>query len=93
MLVSPCGVDCSGCKSYPETCLGCREIEGKVFWAAYIGADTCPMYHCCANERQLKHCGECEELPCHIYFDTQDPEMTKEEHEEGIRQRVEILKG
>jgi len=91
-MLSPCGVDCSTCKFLGDNCTGCREIEGRVYWAAYVNADICPLYQCSVNEKKLKHCGECNELPCHIYFDTQDPGMTKEEHEEGIRQRVAILK-
>ena len=91
MMMSPCGVDCSGCQFLNDTCSGCREVEGKVYWAVYVNADICPIYDCSINKKQYSHCGECSELPCHIYYDTQDPETTKEEHEEGVRQRVRIL--
>lgn len=92
MMLSPCGVNCEECGSYRDTCAGCREIGGKVYWAGYVGAEICPMYNCSINERSLNHCGECAELPCRYYYETQDPSTTTEEHEAGIRVRVNILK-
>jgi hypothetical protein len=50
------------------------------------------MYGCCINEKKMNHCGECAELPCRRYYDTRDPSVSEEEHETGIRLRVEILK-
>lgn len=91
-MMSPCGVDCSICEFYGDTCAGCREIEGNVYWAQYVGADVCPLYHCCITKKKLEDCGECNALPCHIYYDTQDPSITKEEHEAGIKLRVDNLK-
>jgi hypothetical protein len=32
-------------------------------------------------------------LPCKIYSDTRDPAMTEEQHLEGIKKRVNTLKG
>ncbi|MBZ3935589.1 DUF3795 domain-containing protein [Methanimicrococcus blatticola] len=40
----------------------------------------CAIYDCAVNDKSLKHCGGCEELPCHRYFDNMDPAYTKEEH-------------
>ena len=92
MMLSPCGVDCTQCSSYRDTCAGCREIKGKVYWAGYVGAEVCPMYGCCINEKKMNHCGECAELPCRLYFDTRDPSVSEEEHEAGIRLRADTLK-
>jgi hypothetical protein len=92
-VLSPCGVSCEGCKDFGGTCAGCRAIAGKVYWAGYVGLDTCPMYECCINEKGYEHCGHCEKLPCRIYYATQDPSTTDEEHIDGINKRVAALKG
>jgi len=91
-MTSVCGVHCDKCKDFKKTCEGCEQIKGKVYWASYVGADTCPMYDCCVNKKTLAHCGKCSELPCKLYYNTQDPAISNEEHEKGIRERVEILK-
>ena len=98
MKVSCCGIDCQKCMdalsiNFPgQTCAGCNAVEGKVFWAAYLNLDTCPIYSCCRNEKQLAHCGECMELPCQIYFATKDPTLSDEEHQKSIEDRVTVLK-
>lgn len=101
MDISVCGIDCAvaciECNEQNEEfaaspCKGCNGMEGKLFWAQYMGLDTCPIYHCCVNEKQLRHCGECTELPCSIYFNTKDPSIPDEMFEQSIRNRVEILK-
>jgi hypothetical protein len=58
----------------------------------FVGADICPMYDCCINEKGFEHCGYCNKLPCQIYYATQDPSTTNEEHIDGIKQRVKLLK-
>ena len=92
-MMGPCGVDCEKCGSYQDTRAGCRAVDGKVYWAGYVGAEICPMYSCSVNDKKLNHCGECGELPCHYYYETKDPSTTAEEHEAGIRLRVDILRG
>jgi hypothetical protein len=87
-----CGIDCTECKEFGTNCQGCNNIKGKVFWSQYMGLDTCPMYHCCVDEKQLPHCGKCSDLPCNIYFETRDPEMSEEQHLAAIQKRVEILR-
>ena len=90
--ISACGMQCEECVQYKVVCPGCDEIQGKVYWAKFIGAETCPMYMCCVRMRQLAHCGQCEELPCDIFFDTQDPSYTIEEHLREIQRRVKRLR-
>jgi len=99
--ISVCGIDCAvACevcnKSNPEfaekPCRGCNAEEGKLFWTKYLGLDTCPIYQCCVNEKQFRHCGECPQLPCSIYFNTKDPSISEEEHQKKIQERVEMLK-
>lgn len=91
-MPSPCGVSCGECKDFEKSCAGCRVTSGKVYWAEFVGTDICPMYDCCINEKGFEHCGHCNKLPCRIYYATQDPSTTKEEHLEGINQRVKLLK-
>jgi hypothetical protein len=99
--ISVCGIDCAAmcetCNKNNEEfaekpCKGCGEEKGKLFWTKYLGLDTCPIYHCCVNKKQLKHCGECAQLPCDIYFNTKDPSMSEEEHQKNIQDRVQALK-
>lgn len=92
MDLSPCGVDCEQCKDYLQSCQGCREIAGKVYWAGYMNLTTCPIFECCIIEKTLVHCGACEKLPCKIYYDTKDPAYTDAEHEAGIQERGKILR-
>lgn len=91
-MVCVCGVNCSECGEYGKGCEGCAAVSGKVFWAEYVGSDICPIYSCCVVEKGLKHCGECGELPCRIYFTTKDPRQSDEEHRMGIERRVAALK-
>lgn len=90
---SVCGCNCSACEHYMNSkCSGCAMIKGKVWWAGYISVETCPIYNCVVNEHQLKHCGECPEIPCTLWRDIKDPSYTDEQHEAGIKERVEYLK-
>ena len=89
---SACGLQCEKCEQYKVRCPGCDEIQGKVYWAKFVGAETCPMYLCCIKLRGHAHCGQCEELPCDLYYDTQDPSYTAEEHAIEIQERVKVLK-
>lgn len=91
-MVTPCGVNCSECVDFKKSCDGCRSISGKIYWAEFIGSDICPIYNCCTNQKGYEHCGHCEKIPCQIYYDTQDPSTTDEEHKEGIIQRVNLLR-
>jgi hypothetical protein len=79
--------------SYPgQTCAGCNAVEGKIFWTQFMNLDICPIYNCCKNEKQLSHCGLCEELPCELFFSTKDPSFPEEEHLQAIQDRVTMLK-
>jgi len=58
MIESRCGILCSECE-YREKlkCEGCVHIL-KPFWG-----ESCPVKACC-EDKNLKHCGECDEFPC-----------------------------
>lgn len=58
MNLSSCGIDCDSCKySIEKGCPGCHMQKGKPFWG------ECELYQC-ASDRNIKHCGECNEFPC-----------------------------
>ena len=40
----------------------CNECESKVFHAPK--GEACAIYECAINQKHLKNCGECEEVPC-----------------------------
>jgi hypothetical protein len=93
MLVSPCGIICNECPYYNNECKGCKNIDGKVFWAADItGNGKCPMYSCAIDDKKLSNCGKCSDLPCQLYYDTKDPDSTEEQHQETILKRVAVLR-
>lgn len=58
MAESRCGILCGECEYRLQPgCKGCTQIT-KPFWG-----DACPMKNCC-EEKNLDHCGLCEEFPC-----------------------------
>lgn len=87
--ISVCGTDCSACGCYGDLCNGCNACEGKVFHAP----EGCPIYKCTVNDKQLKNCGECSEVPCGIWRSTRDPKYSDEEFEQNIAARMQTLKG
>jgi hypothetical protein len=87
-MISPCGIKCSECSSFRRECNGCIACDGKVFWAD----DICPIYECVMIKNKYQNCGECEKLPCQIIYDCRDPSISIEEHENGIKERVNNLK-
>ena len=99
MDISVCGIDCAAARPecnkvheelHSNPCKGCNAVEGKVFWTKYMDLEVCPIYSC-VKEKQLKHCGECAQLPCSTYFDGKDPSMSDEKHQQDIRDRVTVL--
>ncbi len=92
-IISICGADCAECKFYLNLCNGCVKDKGQPFWCADIFEDkTCPIFKCAIHEKKHNHCGECDKIPCNIYFELKDPESSEEEHKKSIHKRVEALK-
>lgn len=90
-IFSCCGVICSECTSYPETCKGCPKEKGKAYWLEYTGEDVCSIYQCCVNEKKHAHCGKCTKLPCE-HFDGDDPTKSPEENAQDHLRQLENLK-
>jgi|SRR5450756_117654 len=92
-LAAVCGLYCGPCEYLGEQCGGCGYIEGKPFWTSEMRIETCPLYDCCINKKQLEHCGLCDELPCETFLSLSDPALSPEEVEKSIRvRRDELLK-
>lgn len=90
-MLCVCGADCDNCHSFGKECAGCEALQGKVYWAAYLGKDVCPYYQC-VRDKGLNHCGDCENIPCELWYSLKDPSMTDEQHEASVRERVDMFK-
>jgi hypothetical protein len=91
-LSAPCGVDCDGCCGKDDCNGGCFKSGGKVCYIAQTGLEICPIYDCAINKKGYKSCAECAELPCQLFFDWKDPQVSVEDHKKNIEQRVITLK-
>jgi len=87
-----CGFSCTDCNYLEKECPGCEAKKGKVFWTAYVGADCCPIYDCCVNDRRLPHCGKCPDLVCERYTRFKDPNVSEEVAAKGLVERVQELR-
>lgn len=90
VTISCCGADCSGCGCFGNMCKGCNASLGKVFHVPE--GQACPIYECSINQKGMKGCGECGNVPCEIWRRTKDPAYTEEEFERNIQERVNRLK-
>ncbi len=91
--ISVCGLFCEECQFFKETCPGCDEIKGKTFWAQEIMPEkVCPIFNCAVNDNGYETCGKCSELPCNIFNELRDPNISDEEHESSISERIVRLK-
>ncbi|NYB51546.1 MAG: DUF3795 domain-containing protein [Methanobacteriaceae archaeon] len=92
MNTSPCGLICEECQFFEENCPGCYKIKWKTFWAQEIMPErVCPIFDCAVNEKKYKNCGSCLELPCDIFNQLKDPNISDEEHKISISERVARL--
>jgi hypothetical protein len=87
-----CGLDCGDCAYVKDGCRGCNAEKGAPFWCGFASVSVCPVYACCVNERRLKHCGLCDEIPCDRFTAIKDPNMTAEQEQECLQAREAELK-
>ena len=93
MYISACGLICNDCPFFKNPCTGCFDVKGKTFWAKEATAKgICQLYDCSVNQRRYENCGDCSELPCQMFKDQKDPNISQKEHNESIVKRVKILK-
>jgi len=91
--INPCGIRCDNCRFFKNLCGGCRSKNGNVFWAKeHTEKGVCPIFDCSVNKLSYNDCGHCFKLPCNIFFDLKDPEMSEEDHKNSIIERVKALK-
>lgn len=91
--ISACGLVCSDCEYFENTCNGCYAVNGSTFWAQEMMPDkVCPLFQCSFNVRGYESCGDCAELPCELFLKMKDPSSTDEEHREMLKIRIERLK-
>jgi hypothetical protein len=64
-MAAPCGMCCGECVHYKKKCGGCANM-GKPHWG------ECRV-NTCVRERNVEHCGLCQEFPCDIYLSQYDP--------------------
>ncbi len=88
--ISCCGTECAKCGFYGNTCQGCNECQGKVFHAP--PGKACPIYTCSVKGKKLRNCGQCNELPCVIWRETKDPQLSEDAFEKNIAERVNNLR-
>lgn len=89
--ISCCGTECTKCEYYKTLCGGCNECQGKVFHAPK--GKACPIYGCAVQKKRFVTCGDCEQLPCAIWKETKDPQLSDEEFAKTVTERVKNLKG
>lgn len=90
-LAPVCGLYCGGCEYLGKQCQGCGHVKGKPFWTAQYGVEVCPLYGCCVNQKQLEHCGLCDEFPCKTFTSLRDPSLSEEDAEKALINRQEGL--
>ena len=87
-----CGLYCGSCEFLGDKCKGCGYVAGKPLWTDHIRTKVCPLYDCCRNQRQLEHCGLCEDIPCETFLALRDPNMSDEDFQKSLEQRQRELK-
>ena len=53
--------------------------------------EVCPLHECCLNQKQLEHCGLCEDFPCKAFLELRDPNMSDDEFEKSLDLRQKEL--
>lgn len=86
-LAPVCGLFCGACEYFGMQCQGCLYKQGKPFWTAQMKIEVCPLYDCCINEKQMEHCGLCDEFPCETFTELRDPSLSEEEAKEALLAR------
>lgn len=91
-IISACGLLCNECPYYEKECKGCFSQKGKPFWAVSTPTGICALFDCSVNKNKFKNCGGCSELPCKMFLELKDPNISESDHQKSIQVRVNILK-
>jgi len=87
--LSCCSTECKKCALFPNPCSGCNALEGRVFHVPE--GKVCAIYECAVKKNKFANCAGCKNLPCEIWRATKDPNLSQEEFEENIKERVKNL--
>ncbi len=87
--LSCCGTDCTACSYYEDICQGCNESCGKVFHMQE--GKACPIYACSVQKQKNVTCADCAQIPCEIWMETKDPQMSEEKFSANLRERMTNL--
>ena len=90
-LAALCGLFCGSCEHLDIKCEGCGAQKGKPFWTSTIKVESCPLYNCCANTKQLEHCGLRSEFPCETINQLRDPSLSDKEANVVLLERQKDL--
>ena len=83
-LAPVCGLYCGSCDYFGKQCLGCGHVSGRPFWMAQTKDKVCPLHNCCSDQKQLEHCGLCDECPCPTFTGLRDPALGDEEAKQAL---------
>ncbi len=93
MDISVCGLICNDCPFYGTDCPGCYNMKGQPFWTKeYTETGICPLYECAVDMSGYASCGDCAELPCSMFQNLKDPNISEKEHKEAVEKRVGVLR-
>ena len=51
----------------------------------------CSIYDCYINQKQLEHCGLCDEYPYETFTSLRAPSMSDEEAKQSLREKQQVL--
>ncbi len=91
-LAAACGLYCGDCEFMEKQCQGCNQVKGKPFWTEQFDMEVCPLYGCCVNQKELEHCGLCDEFPCELFISLRDPALSDEEAAQSLQKRQKDLR-
>jgi len=91
-ILSVCGLICNECEYFKTNCQGCYSVKGSTFWVKEMPDKICPLYRCAINDNQYNNCGQCSQLPCKTFREFKDPNLSDEQNEKSLAERVTRLK-
>lgn len=94
MRISACELISNECSFFSKECQSCFTMKGKPFWTYETTATgTCSLYDCSMNQKKFRNCGACDDLPCKMFVNLKDPNITELEYQQSIQNRINNLRG
>ncbi|MDD3095613.1 MAG: DUF3795 domain-containing protein [Candidatus Neomarinimicrobiota bacterium] len=93
MNLASCGLICDECPFFQKECPGCFNTRGQPFWAKDVSEKgICPLFDCAVNQKAYRNCGDCSQLPCAMFLELKDPNISDAEHEKSLKLRIGNLR-